>query len=114
MGKSVYAYSREGAHLDTATKAELAQALCKEIGMEGRNRTDRHHYDKGTGTLYVGSHMFESGDLMAAKQYMLKRKMEMDAKNDAAANFFEIGMVAIEHLINDSAINGGRVVIKGA
>lgn len=100
--------------MDYSTKIELAQALCREVGMEGRQKADRHHFDKGTGTLYVGSHMYDRGDMEAAKAYLLKRKLDMLDKNDAAAGYYELAGIAMEALIESNFLNGGRIVVKEA
>ena len=98
--------------MDTIKKMEIAQALCREIGMEGRQKIDKHHFDQGTGTLYIGSHVYETGDIEASRDYMSRMKDEMDKKKDAAAAYYEVANIAIRTMLDNNLLSGGKLVVN--
>ena len=98
--------------LDNMTKIEIAQALCREVGMEGRQRIDKHHFDRGTGTLYIGSHIYERSDIEATREYMLKMQQDMKSKKDAAEAYFEVAVIAINTLLDENLLAGGKLVVN--
>ena len=93
-------------------KLNIAQQLSKEYGMEGRKRTEESHYDRTTGTLFVGSRVFNSEALDRARRFFQENKIRAIDKNDASCDFYEIAEVAVGKLMDDSLGQGGRIVIK--
>ena len=93
-------------------RSEIIHELAKEYGMEGRPETEMSHYDKGTGTLYVGSKVYSHDDLSRARRFFAENKKKMHSFGDAASEMYEIGVVAVDFLMDQSISSGGRIVIK--
>ena len=98
--------------MSEARKMEIAQLLSREYGMEGRKKTEESHYDRTTGTLFVGSRVYHTEDLDRARSFMHDCKIRMDEKNDAAYDLYEIAEIAITNLMESSLATGGRMIIK--
>ena len=98
--------------MTTDKKIELAQQLSKEYGMEGRKKQEESHFDRTTGTLFIGSHVFHYEDMEKAKNFMHDNMVRMRDKNDAACDMYAIGELAVEKLMEQSMASGGRLIIK--
>ena len=95
-----------------ADRFNIIQELAKDNGLSGRPMTEESHYDRSTGTLFIGSTVYHSEDMEAAKAFFTENKARAKAQNDAAATYYEIGEIAIDQLIQSSLGAGGRVVVK--
>ena len=93
-------------------KENIIKELAGSYGLAGSNKKENSHYDPSTGTLFVGSRVYNTSDLERAKRFMRENKKKSKSFNDASCDLYEIGEIAIEALIQDSAGNGGRIIIK--
>lgn len=98
--------------MSTERKLEMARQLSKEYGMEGRKKSEESHYDRMTGTLFVGSRVYHSEDMEKAKSFMHENRMRMEDRGDASCDLYEIAEIAIANLIDSSLATGGRMIIK--
>ena len=93
-------------------RAALIQELAKEYGMSGRPKSVDSHYDRNTGTLFIGSKVFQTEDLESARSFFAANKKRARDNNDAACDYYEIAEIAVEMLLRESLGTGGRVVVK--
>ena len=93
-------------------KTEIIHQLAGEFGMAGQPKRDDSHYDRNTGTLFVGSKVYHYEDMERAKRFFKENAKKTRHLGDAACDLYEIGEMAVEKLMDESHSAGGRVVIK--
>ena len=98
--------------MDDAVKADLIQQLAGQYGLEGRKKTEDNHYDSSTGTLFVGSKVYQYNDLQRAKHFHEENAVRTKAIGDASFDYYTIAEIAISQLIEQSMSSGGRLVVK--
>lgn len=98
--------------MNETKKLEIAQELAKSFGMTGTKKSEDSHYDRSTGTLFVGSRVYHYEEMEAAKAFFTENKERMKEKGDNAEFYYEIGELAIAMMIEESLGTGGRLVIK--
>ena len=98
--------------MDSATKADLAEKLANQFGLSGKPIKEGSHYDATTGTLFIGSTVYKYEDMEQAKVFFEENKARAEKLGDASCKYFEIAQIALEHLMQDTAGIGGRLVVK--
>lgn len=93
-------------------RQDIIQKLAHEYGLEGRPSYEKSKFDPVTGTLFIGSRVYKYTDLENAKLFFDDSMKRAREKKDAAAGFYEIGVLAIDKLLEQSVGSGGRLVIK--
>ena len=94
-------------------KKDLILSLAGAMGMSGRNEIGSGCYDKTTGTMYCGSHVYHSQDIYAAKQYLKKRYERLKSMGDGTCHFYEVALSSIELMEKEYLLsNGGKLVVR--
>jgi hypothetical protein len=93
-------------------RAAIIQELAKEYGMSGKPKGVDSHYDRNTGTLFIGSKVFQTEDLENAKAFFSANRKRAESVKDAASDYYEIAEIAVDLLLKESLGSGGRVVVK--
>ncbi len=96
--------------MKTAVKEDLIHQLALEYGMDGRPKRDDSHYDRNTGTLFVGSKVYHYEDFERTIRFMKENKKKAKSFGDASCDLYEIAEFAVETMMNENLVAGGRVV----
>ncbi len=96
--------------MKSSVKEDLIHQLALEYGMDGKPKRDHSHYDGNTGTLFVGSKVYHYDDFQRALRFFRESKKKAHSLGDSACDLYEIGEFAIESLMENNLLMGGRLV----
>ncbi len=94
------------------SREDLIKSLAGAMGMSGTKKKEDSRFDRTTGTLYCGSHVYSAADISSAKAFCLESSKKMASLNDSSAAFYEIAAEAIALLEKDNITNGGKMVVR--
>jgi len=99
---------RENRNMD---RYGLIKELAGAYGLEGQKKGESN-YDSTTGTLFVGSKVYHTSDFERAIRFFRENKKKSKSFNDASADLYEIGEIAVEMMMGASISSGGRIIVK--
>lgn len=95
-------------------RKDLILSLAGAMGMSGEKKKERPHYDVATGTIYCGSHVYHTEDLVGARIFFEKHRERAESFGDAACTYYDIALAALEFIEKDVLMNGGKMVVRNA
>ncbi len=96
--------------MKTAIKEDLIHKLAMEYGMDGRPKRDDSHYDRNTGTLFVGKKVYHYEDFDRAARFLKENKKKAKSFGDASYDLYEIAEFAVRSMMENNLSVGGRVI----
>ncbi len=91
---------------------ELIRSLASTMGMTGEKKKEASDYDPTTGTLYIGSHVYQAADIERARKFCEENARKMESRGDGASTLYTIAAIAIEMMEERNVSNGGKVVVQ--